>query len=89
MLAVNNLRDRDGDRKAGKRTLAVRYGDAFARNQYAVLIVAPALMVVMVALFVPRDAFRLNGRDLNLLLKRTAVTELAFAVLLSVGIILT
>jgi 1,4-dihydroxy-2-naphthoate octaprenyltransferase len=109
VLAVNNLRDRDGDRKAGKRTLAVRYGDAFARNQYAVLIATPALMVVLVALFLPgagigwlaplaltpwlvqlaRDAFRLNGRDLNLLLKRTAVTELAFAVLLSVGIILT
>ena len=86
-----------------------RYGDAFARNQYAVLIAAPALMVVLVALFLPgagigwlaplaltpwlvqlaRDAFRLKGRDLNLLLKRTAVTELAFAVLLSVGIILT
>ena len=109
VLAVNNLRDRVGDRKAGKRTLAVRYGDAFARNQYAVLITAPALMVVLVALFLPgagigwlaplaltpwlvqlaRDAFRLNGRDLNVLLKRTAVTELAFAVLLSAGIILT
>lgn len=109
VLAVNNLRDRDGDSKAGKRTLAVRYGDAFARNQYAALITAPALMVVLVALFLPgagigwlaplalapwlvqltRDAFRLNGRDLNELLKKTAVTELAFAVLLSAGIILT
>lgn len=26
MLAINNLRDRDGDRRAGKRTLAVRLG---------------------------------------------------------------
>lgn len=109
VLAVNNLRDRDGDRKAGKRTLAVRYGEAFARNQYAVLITAPALMVVFVALFLPgagmgwlaplalapwlvqlgRDAFRLNGRDLNPLLGKTAATELVFALLLSAGILLT
>src|SRR5690606_9979462 len=34
ILTVNNLRDIDGDRKAGKRTLAARYGKGFARAEY-------------------------------------------------------
>lgn len=109
VLAVNNLRDRSGDARAGKLTLAVRYGEAFARSQYVALIAAAALLVVFVALFLPgagigwlaplalapwllqliRDVFRLNGRELNGLLKKTAVTELAFALLLSAGIVLT
>lgn len=109
VLAVNNLRDRVGDARAHKRTLAVRYGEAFARGQYVVLIALAALLVVGVALFVPgagtgwlaplvlapwllqlaRDAYRLNGRELNGLLKKTAATELAFAFLLSAGIVLT
>ncbi len=35
LLVVNNLRDREGDRKVGKRTTAVRFGGQFARFQYA------------------------------------------------------
>ncbi len=35
ILVVNNLRDRHTDAKAGKRTLAVRFGPAFARVEYA------------------------------------------------------
>jgi len=109
VLAVNNLRDRDGDARARKRTLAVRYGEAFARGQYAFLIAFAALLVVGAALFVPgaglgwlaplvlapwliilaRDGYRLNGRELNGLLKRTAVAELMFAFLLSAGVVLT
>lgn len=35
VLVVNNLRDRHTDRRAGKRTLAVRLGARFARLEYA------------------------------------------------------
>jgi 1,4-dihydroxy-2-naphthoate octaprenyltransferase len=38
ILVVNNLRDRGTDAKAGKRTLAVRYGAGFARAEYAAML---------------------------------------------------
>jgi 1,4-dihydroxy-2-naphthoate polyprenyltransferase len=40
ILVVNNLRDRDGDARAGKRTLAVRFGAGVARGEYAALLAA-------------------------------------------------
>jgi 1,4-dihydroxy-2-naphthoate octaprenyltransferase len=38
ILVVNNIRDMDSDRRAGKRTLAVRLGRAPARTIYALMI---------------------------------------------------
>ncbi|MYB05212.1 MAG: 1,4-dihydroxy-2-naphthoate polyprenyltransferase [Gemmatimonadetes bacterium] len=50
MLVVNNLRDRETDGAAGKRTLAVRFGDRFTVVQYfACLAAAVAVSVVGVA----------------------------------------
>lgn len=51
ILVVNNLRDLDTDRAAGKRTLAVRLGDRATRVEYLVLLGAaflftPALWAV-------------------------------------------
>lgn len=40
IIVVNNLRDVDTDRKAGKRTLAVRFGINWARAEYRLLVVA-------------------------------------------------
>jgi 1,4-dihydroxy-2-naphthoate octaprenyltransferase len=40
ILVVNNLRDRAGDARAGKRTLAVRFGRAAALVEYAALVAA-------------------------------------------------
>ena len=41
LIAVNNLRDIDGDRASGKRTLAVRFGAEFARWEISLLIFLP------------------------------------------------
>lgn len=40
ILAVNNLRDREGDARARKLTLAVRLGERFARLEYGACVVA-------------------------------------------------
>lgn len=45
ILVVNNLRDRAGDERAGKRTLAVLLGDRLTRVQYGVLMLAPVPLV--------------------------------------------
>ena len=50
ILAVNNLRDRETDARAGKRTLAVRLGARFTRLEYtACIVVACALPVGFLA----------------------------------------
>uniref|UniRef100_A0A7S1YYD9 1,4-dihydroxy-2-naphthoate octaprenyltransferase n=1 Tax=Ditylum brightwellii TaxID=49249 RepID=A0A7S1YYD9_9STRA len=38
IIVVNNLRDRTTDVKAGKRTMAVRFGERFARCEYGLLV---------------------------------------------------
>ncbi len=45
ILVVNNLRDRRGDARVGKRTLAVRFGAAFTRAEYALLLTGAFLAV--------------------------------------------
>ncbi len=46
ILAVNNLRDRESDARAGKRTLAVRLSERAARRYTAGLVVAAPLALV-------------------------------------------
>ena len=50
LLVLNNYRDRDGDMKAGKRTVVVRFGEPFGRYLYlfsGVLAVAIVSLVFM------------------------------------------
>jgi 1,4-dihydroxy-2-naphthoate octaprenyltransferase len=49
ILAVNNVRDFEGDRKAGKRTLVVRFGRSWGVLEYAILVVVS--YAVPVAMF--------------------------------------
>ncbi len=50
ILVANNLRDVPTDREVGKRTLAVRLGDARTRGLYALLVGAAVVATVGVAL---------------------------------------
>jgi 1,4-dihydroxy-2-naphthoate octaprenyltransferase len=49
LLVVNNLRDIPTDREVGKRTMAVRLGDARTRSFYVLLLVAAFALVVAIA----------------------------------------
>jgi 1,4-dihydroxy-2-naphthoate octaprenyltransferase len=44
VLVINNLRDIDNDRRAGKKTLAVRYGKRFTQYEYTFLVIAGCLL---------------------------------------------
>jgi 1,4-dihydroxy-2-naphthoate octaprenyltransferase len=50
VLLVNNLRDRDTDLRAGRRTLAAVLGDGGARRAYAVMMLLPYFSVPLLAL---------------------------------------
>jgi 1,4-dihydroxy-2-naphthoate octaprenyltransferase len=50
ILVVNNLRDIENDRKAGKHTLAVRLGERGTRIEYLVCMVAAYLVLPLAAL---------------------------------------
>ena len=49
ILVVNNLRDLETDKMAGKRTLAVRLGSKFARAEYVTLVSAAFLTAPVMA----------------------------------------
>jgi 1,4-dihydroxy-2-naphthoate polyprenyltransferase len=55
ILVVNNVRDLDTDRRAGKRTLAVRIGRPRTRRLYAVLICA-AFIAIPLSLLAPNGS---------------------------------
>lgn len=51
ILTVNNLRDIDQDRKAHKKTLAVRFGKLFSKVEYVSAIIFAALIPVVLFAF--------------------------------------
>ena len=84
ILAVNNLRDIDQDRKAHKKTLAVRFGRQFANVEYVFCLLVPALiafwMHAWAASLVPILGLVLMRKSsLNKLLAQTALLGLVFA----------
>ena len=55
ILTVNNLRDIDQDRAAGKKTLPVRFGRRFAKFEYiASIVVAACIIPASLALYTCR-----------------------------------
>ena len=49
VIAVNNYRDLDSDRKIGKNTLAVRIGRGGSQVEYALLLLMPYLLLPLLA----------------------------------------
>jgi 1,4-dihydroxy-2-naphthoate polyprenyltransferase len=53
LLMINNLRDIDSDATVGKRTLAVRLGDARARLTYLAFLLVPFAAAALIAVYRP------------------------------------
>lgn len=101
LLHANNLRDRDVDLRAGKRTLAVRLGPVGALREYQALVLAALLATAALALLVtPLAALGLLVAPIEValarrvargpvdgrdLMARTANLNLNLAILLTVG----
>lgn len=99
LLLVNNYRDRETDRRVGKRTLVVLIGSRNTERLYlAVGIIGVALCLpatIVPVLWLPlhlSNTLRMRrihqGKALNAVLGRTAMAILLFALLYSTGVIL-
>lgn len=107
LLAVNNLRDVVGDRKAGKHTLAARWGVSFGRIEVAVLVMLPFALgalwllaarpwaAALPLLTAPLGVRLVAGvwreppsRRFNIFLAQSALLQLAFCILLAIGLAL-
>ncbi|MDX6724797.1 MAG: 1,4-dihydroxy-2-naphthoate polyprenyltransferase [Solirubrobacteraceae bacterium] len=109
ILVVNNVRDLETDRRAGKRTLAVRLGRPRTRTVFGMLvygafvtvplpwllgslspwIVLPLILLPAAVLLVRMVRTHTDGPTLNEALARTGMLQLAFCVLLAIGLLLS
>ena len=104
LLAINNLRDRAADELVGKRTLAVRLGDLSARRAFIALLLIAHISILflfktwtLLTLTLLPMTYSLikairsgaEGAQLIALLGKTGQLQLRFALLLSLGLLLS
>jgi 1,4-dihydroxy-2-naphthoate octaprenyltransferase len=100
ILMVNNLRDVDGDARAGKRTLAVRFGRRATRAGWIGVVAAalvltlvavgwPALLALPFAAWETRALLGRDGRALDASLAGTARLHLIVGLILVLGSVTT
>ena len=95
LLAVNNIRDIEGDTKVNKRTMAVRLGDTRARRFYMLLIfiaIFSSFTVTILAVLGIFPALKLlneikfrKGKELIAVLGATGKFQLILGSLISIG----
>jgi 1,4-dihydroxy-2-naphthoate octaprenyltransferase len=101
ILSVNNIRDRAQDELVGKRTLAVRLGDAKARQGFVLLLVlahvaavATLIPTALLTLLVAPMSYSISklvlsgvtGKDLIPVLGRTGKLQLIFAMVFAIAL---
>lgn len=101
ILSINNIRDRPKDAEAGKRTVAVRIGDQNARKLYVALLISAhlaaiatliptalfTLLVLPLSISISKQVLSgLSGKDLIPILGKTGKLQMAFAILLALGL---
>ncbi len=102
ILAINNLRDIDGDRATNKKTVATRIGERGARVEIALAALTPFVAVALlgdfrlltvlaalplaIALIV--RVYRSSGRELNRCLAMAGALQWAFSLLFLIGALL-
>jgi 1,4-dihydroxy-2-naphthoate octaprenyltransferase len=101
ILEINNIRDRAQDEQVGKRTLAVRLGDAKARQVFVSLLVLahvaaiatliPAALLTLVVAPMSYSISKIvlsgvSGKDLIPVLGRTGKLQIMFAIVFAVAL---
>lgn len=101
ILSINNIRDLDLDKVAGKRTVAVRIGEQKARRAYVLLLILahvaavstfiPATMLTLLALPLTFSLSKVvlsqaSGASLIPVLSKTGKLQLLFAVLFATAL---
>ena len=104
VLMVNNIRDIETDRKASKKTLAVRLGVKWANRLFLVMIWLPFVILLYFTLLYPASFLAYGAlflvlpatlivltaktaKELILVLKLTSFASLAYALLLTLGLV--
>ena len=80
ILTVNNIRDLDKDKVAGKRTFAVRVGDSKARRIYVSLLILAHIAAV--ATFIPATLLTLIAVPLTFTLSKLVLSQASGASLI-------